>query len=323
MSESVLYADMEVLINLWIFDCEYRGLSPKTIKRYRLMSGHLLWWCKEFKVESLTKVQMQRFLLYVREGDAKGELRRWGSTFSIDTAAKSSSVRTYFGVLRSLFEYLTRESLVAESPLVGMVAPTVKQSQIQPLSEAQVRALMEAARKSNNAKRDIALISLLLDSAMRCNELTTLKAKDVDVAGRSVMVWGKGGKARIAHFGGTTARHLYSYLKSGDRDETVEALFQCVSPRWRHKGGLDNPGVLQLVRRLGKDAGIVGVRCSPHTLRHTAAVMFLRNGGNVFSLREILGHTNLNMTSRYVALAEADVANQHRLYSPVDGMKGK
>ncbi len=71
----------------------------------------------------------------------------------------------------------------------------------------------------------------------------------------------------------------------------------------------------------GERAGLKGVRCSPHTLRHTAAVSFLRNGGDVFSLQRILGHSTLAMTRHYCELADVDVNRAHTTASPVDNLR--
>ena len=68
-------------------------------------------------------------------------------------------------------------------------------------------------------------------------------------------------------------------------------------------------------------AKIKGIRCSPHTLRHSMAVTYLRNGGDVFSLQKMLGHASLEMTRKYAELSQTDVQDKHRMYSPADRLQ--
>ena len=78
--------------------------------------------------------------------------------------------------------------------------------------------------------------------------------------------------------------------------------------------------VQAIIKHYGEKAGIKGIRCSPHTLRHTAAVMWIRNGGDVFSLQQILGHSTLEMVRVYVNLAQSDIEAAHQRYSPADNI---
>ena len=84
---------------------------------------------------------------------------------------------------------------------------------------------------------------------------------------------------------------------------------------------LPPPEVQQAIARLGRRAA-VGTRCSPHTFRHTFARGYLVNGGDVFSLQQILGHATLDMVRRYVSLSEADLVARHRTASPADRLVG-
>src|SRR5687768_16120118 len=92
---------------------------------------------------------------------------------------------------------------------------------------------------------------------------------------------------------------------------------------WRRgaSAALTPDGVRLMMRKLGRAAGIQGVRVSPHTARHTFAVNFLRGGGNLFELQALMGHSDLTILRRYVALAENDLAQAHRQASPADRMK--
>jgi integrase/recombinase XerD len=88
----------------------------------------------------------------------------------------------------------------------------------------------------------------------------------------------------------------------------------------RYSGRISRKSVHELVARYGHKAGIDGVRCSPHTLRHTGAKRFIMAGGDVFTLQKLLGHTALLMIHRYVELTSIDIQSQHERFSAADSL---
>jgi site-specific recombinase XerD len=315
-SEGVLpTAELPRFINGWILDGQYRRLSKQTINARRSVCEHLVWWLNREGLDDCRALEIKGFLYYITNGHTDP-----GGRYGVPTLTKPVGTRTVkdtHGILRTFFLWLVAEGYVPTSPMAMVKPPIHRPDQIQPFSEEQVNALIRAAKSSRHPKRDEALIMFMLDTGVRASELCGLKFNDVDIVNRKAIVLGKGNKHRAIYFGRETGRALWQYI----REEGIEGT----SPLFvSEKGGsYTRSGLLQLIERLGVRAKIEATRCSPHTLRHTFAVMFLRGGGSVFSLKEMLGHTDLKMTSRYVALAQADVQNQHRQFSPVERLRGK
>jgi len=196
--------------------------------------------------------------------------------------------------------------------------PAPKADTIQPLGGQQMQALLDAASRGRNPERDRAILTCLVDTGLRVSELCSLTMGDIDESKGEMSVVGKGRKRRTIYMQGTARRFLWRYLAL--RDDGADG-----DPVFLNQGGgaLEPKGVAAMLERVGIAAGIEGVRCSPHTLRHTFAVSFLRNGGNVLELQRLLGHESLEMTKRYVLLAEMDLSRAHRQASPADRMKLK
>lgn len=184
---------------------------------------------------------------------------------------------------------------------------------------SRAEAMGRACAQTNYPTRNLAILSVLFDTGLRVGELCSLTVGDVDMTGRRLRVRdGKMGKDRLVPFGRTTQQRLRAYPGLEER-EMGESLW--LGERGTRTGeGLTPSGVKQMIRDLGRLAEVKGVRVSPHTLRHTFAIEFLRSGGDVYSLQYILGHTDLDMTKRYVAIAQADVDMVMARSSPLDSM---
>jgi site-specific recombinase XerD len=158
--------------------------------------------------------------------------------------------------------------------------------------------------------RDKTLLFLLLDTGMRASEVVGITARDVDLKNRRVFVMGKGDKERSLPISPETARVLWRYMAKRAEAKANEPLFVTITGR-----PMDRVVLLEMLKDLGAKVGVAD--CHPHRFRHTFAINFLRNGGNVYELQMALGHTTLEMVRVYLALAETDLQKAHEEASPV------
>ena len=185
---------------------------------------------------------------------------------------------------------------------------------VETLTLDQVRAMLSmCANNGFVGRRDESLVRFLVDTGARISEALDLTLERVELHAGRALVNGKGSKQRHVFFGKNTRVALESYLHLR-RDLGLNG-----KPLFVNGDGtpVNRRHACQTVTRLARRAGVRAKRCSPHVLRHTCAVTFLRNGGDSLALQRLLGHTTLAMTNRYVAsLAIDDVESAHRRASP-------
>ena len=314
ITTQITVSDLERGAQDWLFDAEYRNHSPRTIQEKKEFTQKLLWFLDKKGYPTCSHHELREFLAYITTGHQDPE-GRWGNP-RVRKPVRPITVAHYYVLLQAFFRWMVAEELLARSPVERITAPVARSEPVQAFNQEQLQALLQAARRSTHPRRDEAIILMLVDSGLRASELCKLRLCDLDLSNRQAVVLGKGNKHRTVFFGRATSKALYAYLREQPRNPTDPVFF---SDRGGRAGGeLTRSGLLQLIERLGKKANIRLTRCSCHVFRHTFAIQFLRNGGNVMSLRLILGHSSLKMTERYVALAQADVQSQHRQFSPAD-----
>jgi site-specific recombinase XerD len=160
--------------------------------------------------------------------------------------------------------------------------------------------------------RNKAILFVFLDTGLRLSELANLKLSDLNLEKSIIRVLGKGNKERLVRIGLKTQKALWAYLAR--RNSNVDSIWLNGDCR-----PLAPDSIAQIIRDLGTKQGI---DISPHKLRHSFAICFLRNGANPFELQLALGHSTLEMTRRYTqALGFEDVFKRHIEASPVDRAK--
>lgn len=325
-SDCLSLASLEQELAAWLQDDRIQSHTPDTIDNHRRGGAKLVWFLKERRLRQCGPDEVRDFFDYLTTGHLE-EGGRFGD--GERRPLKPATLANYFAILRAFFNRLVELDVLAESPMKKLRRPRVREDQIQPFTTEQVLALMEAARASRDPVRDEAIILLLFDTGIRASELCGLTIGDVDLLARRLTVTGKGNKVRTCYLGAETRRAMkrlmdeYRDAKHPNRPADSSQPIFC-SNRGKTAGdALTRGGLHQVIQTLGVRAGLVSVRCSPHTFRHSSAVQFLRDGGALFALQIHLGHETLAMTRRYVKLADADVANEHAAHSPADQLFGR
>jgi integrase/recombinase XerD len=228
------------------------------------------------------------------------------------------TVRGYYSSLSAFLNWAVREELIDKSPMINIARPKVPRFIPDPFSEQEIHALLAACKKmtERSSMRMTAMLLLLLDSGARVGEMLRLTMADIDLDQGRAKVMGKGAKERYIFFGKATKRVMWRYISLARAEPVpnVENLFLTFDGR-----PLPQRQFAHLLNKLGEASGVKKVH--PHRFRRTAAVQFLRNGGNIFALQKLLGHETLEMVRRYVELASDDVADAHHKASPVDGWR--
>jgi integrase/recombinase XerD len=296
------------------------GLSPNTAVLYEWALGLLSDYLSNPDIKKVTVTEVRKFFAYLRTDfrTRRGEL------------LKPSSLQDIWTAVKSLGKWL-QDEMKLTNPVEALPRPRGETVQPQPFTVEELRALLKATQVTKLAKtdrrqgftmrrstalRDTAILLVLLDTGLRAGELSRLKVEDVNLDIGSIIVRpfgsGRKTKTRMAYLGKNSRKALWHYLAER-KPEQKEPLFLTKT----HKPISPNQ-LLLFMRQLGTRAEVAHVH--PHKFRHTFAIQFLRNGGDAFSLQRLLGHSGLDMTRRYVLLADTDTETAHRLASPVDRM---
>ncbi|MBR2565427.1 MAG: tyrosine-type recombinase/integrase [Paenibacillus sp.] len=214
---------------------------------------------------------------------------------------------------KAFFNFMHHEGHLPENPAATIKPLRYEKKVIETFTKDQLNKLLNSPNKATfTGYRDYVIMLVLTDTGVRIAEVEGMRLTDIDWNNRYVRVRGKGRKERFVPFGSTLHRHLKEYVSiRGMLDH--DFLFVNID-----NGPLGKRSMQDYVRIYGQDAGIQGVRVSPHTFRHTFAKMYVMNGGDPFSLQKILGHTSLEIVRMYVNLFGTDVVKQHKKYSPLE-----
>ena len=292
------------------------GKSPKTIswysanlRRFRnyLQSRHL-----PDSLDNIDTKLLREYVLYLMKRNRfDGHPYTPVQIEPLSSATVHGHVRT----LRAFFNWLVMEGLTQNNVAKDLKPPKISKKIVTTLSDQEIQSILNTLSPTNPSEaRNRTIFMILLDSGLRIGELINLKMEDVHMDEGLLKVMGKGKKERIAPIGSNAQRALQRYLfryRSKPNHLGIDNVFLSI-----HGDPLTENSTKLMFARLAQRSGVH--RLHAHLCRHTFATRFLINGGDVFTLQQILGHSTLEMVRHYVNLASNHIAIQHQRFSPLD-----
>lgn len=226
-------------------------------------------------------------------------------------------IKCAFRLLSAFFNWwkVNTHNFDWQNPIQFVQLPRVNIEPISGVTIEEVQKMLANYGKTSLRRRDRVVITLLFDTGARASEFINIKLHDVAMEhGRRFIDKGKGGKSRYVYFVHRASNELDHYLRI-TRLHSDGPLFPNeygqVMSRWT---------LSQILERRAKGANLPEIP-SPNDFRRGCALTLLRNGVDVVSVSRMLGHSDVRVTMRYLALVSDDLEKAYRFGSPMDRIR--
>lgn len=269
-----------------------RGSSSHTIAYYTRVLRYFRERANVETLDELTATACANYVLSLMQSDLA-----------------STSVQTYVRGLRVFLRWLCDNEYMETDLSRRVRLPKAQRKVIDVLTEDELRHLLMHFRLDDfHELRNLCAVLLMVGSGLRMSEVVSLRADRLHLAERFAIVDGKCNKQRIVPVCQFAVPYFERYFAMKPPSEFLICQ--------QSGKAVTVTTVKDLFRKLKKTTGIS--RLHPHLLRHTFATRYLENGGNIYSLQTILGHSTLEMVKRYLHLDTSTVRKNFDVCSPVD-----
>ena len=258
--------------------------SPHTLLAYKEDLGQFLDYCATIN-------EVNDF------PDVTSKMVREWMVIEMSKGRKATTTRRKLSVLRTLFKYLMREGRLVEDPTETIILPKTGRRLPVFVPDYQMDEILDSEDLQGGFPevRDRLVLLMAYCTGMRRSELVGLKIRDIDFAGKSLVITGKGNKQRLIPLANELIADMQIYLEFRKKQITREHDYFFITD----KGApvYDKFIYRLVVRCLGKVT--TSSKRSPHVLRHTFATQLLNNGACIEAIRALLGHSDLSATQVY------------------------
>lgn len=291
------------------------GRSLATADGYRSKLAQLRAFLDDPPVDQVTVNDLRRFV-----ADLRSRETRYASTTArpeLPGGLSMATVASHVRAVKRLFRWLHEEGLLPANPAQRIKAPKLPRGEPKAYSLADFAKLLSATAGDDLAsKRNRAMLLFLADTGARVGGLAGLRLTDLDLENGQAKVTEKGGKLRVVFFSEPTADALAAWLAV----RPTGTPYVWAGVEHSSKPNLTTEGIRQVLKRLGKKAGVEGP-VNPHSFRHGFAREYLLSGGDLATLADLMGHSDVQVTwQSYAIFRTAELAAKHAQHSLIARM---
>jgi len=277
---------------------EATQLSPKTLRDYYLH-------CNAFIYESHNSLDEQLL---------KADILKYFSAIPPTSPARFNHPYQY---LSTFFNWCVEQEILSKNPFTALGIKKKKDDgNVKPASIEDIKTLLNSWDKTfYTGLRNYNITLLLIDTGIRTSELVQLRHKDFDKDSRQIIITkniSKSRRQRMVYLSQQTANSINQFIKVKP-EEWEDWLFPS-----REGNQLNTHN---LAREFNNACKKLGIKITPYQLRHTFATYFIENGGDVFTLQDLMGHSELRSTRRYTEINSVQKRKAHEAFSPLNEFK--
>lgn len=285
-------------IDDFLIEQRIRGNTSKTVQYYSLSLGLFARFVGSgISLQEITLNSLRSYYLHL---SGRG--------------ISSTTIQTYIRALRSFLTWCYEQEYISVNLPEKFRLPKAQRKTIDVLTDSEVRQLLSCFNLRYFIHlRNYCMCSLMLDSGLRLHEIVVLTTDNLHIPEGYIIVDGKGNKQRIVPLGLSTRKALFRYLSRRPGCASTDRVFLMSNLE-----PVTDSTLRQMFRKLKKRSGIPRLRA--HLLRHTFATRYLENGGDMYALQQILGHTSLEMVKKYVHSTTRKIVPKFPEFSPLDNL---
>ena len=273
MTKEIMVSDMEERIAYFLTCCKLKGLADRTIKSYKTLLIDFSNFVNK-PVNIINSVDVRRYIAMIK-----------------DKGNGAETINNKIITINSFFQFLQDEEIIIRNPASKIPKMKVPKRQRKALSIEH----QEILRRSCKTPREKALFEFFISSGVRLSEGLSLTIDDIDWNNRCFYVIGKGNKERRVRFSTKAKIELQEYINTRQGDSKY--LF--ISTRYPYQAPLSGRTIQDEFKRILKRSGL-DINIFPHLMRHNFATNSANKGMSLFTLQNLLGHSNPSTTQKYI-----------------------